>query len=281
MREQEWGESWRNDALGEGLLKQYSSFAKYALEGSKSTSSLPVPLVKPIGQKSAVSIPIITIIGVQKGGTTSLRGNMLTHPMVWGMQNEVHFFDLMPSRYPKLGDWEGDGLEHDLGIGAAGRILSEYAKACVKEGDAGYRPYTAICRGENASTSDLWTCYQALKAYNPLYRGLYADQLERWFRVFHRSQILAIDSAEMFKDFTAVVAAVAEFAGLPEHDFKYDSSHEFKGGCPKRSRRHGLDFFADGGRYSTMIEEEELFREWYRPHNERLYKLLGRDLMWR
>ena len=30
-----------------------------------------------------------------------------------------------------------------------------------------------------------------------------------------------------------------------------------------------------------MIEEEELFREWYRPHNERLYKLLGRDLMWR
>lgn len=35
--------------------------------------------------------------------------------------------------YPKLGDWEGDGLEHDLGIGAAGRILSEYAKACVKE----------------------------------------------------------------------------------------------------------------------------------------------------
>lgn len=35
---------------------------------------------------------------LQKGGTTSLRGNLLTHPMVWGMQNEVHFFDLVPSR---------------------------------------------------------------------------------------------------------------------------------------------------------------------------------------
>lgn len=33
-------------------------------------------------------------------------------------------------------------------------------------------------------------------------------------------------------------------------------------------------------RYETMLREEELLREWYRPHNERLYKLLGRDLMW-
>ena len=29
-----------------------------------------------------------------------------------------------------------------------------------------------------------------------------------------------------------------------------------------------------------MFEEVELFRDWYRPHNERLYKLLGRDFMW-
>ena len=33
-------------------------------------------------------------------------------------------------------------------------------------------------------------------------------------------------------------------------------------------------------RYDAMIEEAELFREWYRPHNERLYKLLGREPMW-
>ena len=34
-------------------------------------------------------------------------------------------------------------------------------------------------------------------------------------------------------------------------------------------------------RYDMMVDEEELFREWNRPHNERLYKLLDRDLMWR
>ncbi|CAM9593351.1 unnamed protein product [Laminaria digitata] len=156
------------------------------------------------------------------------------------------------------------------------------AKGYLARADKGYQPYTAFCRGENASSSDLWGCYRQLMHHNPLYRGLYADQLERWFRVFDRSQIMVVDSSELFKDFTAVVTAVAEFAGLPEHHFNYDSSHEFKGaGCDTRKHHRGLDYFADGGRYEKMIEEAELFREWYRPHNERLYELLGREPMWR
>lgn len=49
------------------MTKRYSSFTEYALECSTSevVSSLPVPVVKQIGQESAVSIPVITIIGTQ------------------------------------------------------------------------------------------------------------------------------------------------------------------------------------------------------------------------
>ncbi|CAM9434471.1 unnamed protein product [Laminaria digitata] len=175
----------------------------------------------------------------------------------------------------------------DKGFASVEEMISTFfhppggAKGYLARAGGGYQPYTALCRGENASAADLWKCYQALKIFNPLFRGLYADQLERWFRVFDPSQIMVIDSSQMFKDFTGIVAAVAEFAGLPEHNFKYDPSHEFKGGCPKRNHRHGPDYFAQGGRYETMVEEAELFREWYRPHNERLYKLLGRELTWR
>ncbi|CAM9259659.1 unnamed protein product, partial [Laminaria digitata] len=58
-------------------------------------------------------------------------------------------------------------------------------------------------------------------------------------------------------------------------------SHQFKrGGCDTQKTRDGNDYFAKGGRYDTMVEEEELIRDWYRPHNERLYKLLDRDPMW-
>eukprot|EP00904_Undaria_pinnatifida_P002698 jgi/Undpi1/12429/HiC_scaffold_5.g02101.m1 len=144
------------------------------------------------------------------------------------------------------------------------------AKDYLARAEEAYQPYTAVCRGENASTSDLWACYEAMYNFNPLYRGVYAEQFERWFRVFDRSQVMIIDSSDMFKNFTHVVAAVTEFAGMPEHSYMYDSSHEHKTGCDK----------PEGGRYDELFEEVELFRDWYRPHNERLYKFLGRDFMW-
>lgn len=48
-------------------MKHYSNFTEYVLESSsrEGLSSLPVPVVQPVGQESALSIPVITIIGVQ------------------------------------------------------------------------------------------------------------------------------------------------------------------------------------------------------------------------
>lgn len=61
---------------------------------------------------------------------------------------------------------------------------------------------------------------------------------------------MIVDSSEMFEDFIAVVAAVAEFAGLPAHNFEYDSSNEFKGGdCEDDEGGEGNGYFADGGRF--------------------------------
>lgn len=60
---------------------------------------------------------------------------------------------------------------------------------------------------------------------------------------------MVIDSAEMFVNFTETVAIVAEWAGLPEHEFEYDK-HEFKGDCRDKVRHHNQpDFFTDGGWY--------------------------------
>lgn len=33
-------------------------------------------------------------------------------------------------------------------------------------------------------------------------------------------------------------------------------------------------------RYDKMREDEKIFRDWYRPHNRRLARLLGRELPW-
>ena len=55
-------------------------------------------------------------------------------------------------------------------------------------------------------------------------------------------QVMIIDSSDLFKNFTHVVAAVTEFAGMPEHNYMYDSSHEHKTGCDK----------PEGGRFVKM-----------------------------
>ncbi|CBJ33641.1 conserved unknown protein [Ectocarpus siliculosus] len=155
------------------------------------------------------------------------------------------------------------------------------AAGYIDGGEATYEPYTPLCRGENATTEDLRDCYRAQLPHHPLLRGLYADQLERWFRVFDKSQILIVDSANMMEDLPGVLADVAAHIGLPGSDFDSDRPVQHSTGlCPALGRGEDPDFFGEEGRYDKMLEEEDLFREWYRPHNERLFKLLGRSMMW-
>ena len=48
--------------------------------------------------------------------------------------------------YPQVGKWKGDGLSTDIGIEAAGTILSDYAQACVtKVGISWRNERPAVC----------------------------------------------------------------------------------------------------------------------------------------
>ncbi|CAM9265904.1 unnamed protein product [Pylaiella littoralis] len=151
------------------------------------------------------------------------------------------------------------------------------AKAYLEEGGAAYEPYTPLCRGEKATSGDLKRCSSSTQKYNPLYRGLYADQLERWFRVYDRTQILVVESSEMFGDFKGTLDAAARHAGLPQHEFEYDPRHQHSSETCQTNRP---ELFAEGGRYDKMLEDKAALQEWYRPHNQRLYELLGREMPW-
>ncbi|CAM9814712.1 unnamed protein product [Ectocarpus fasciculatus] len=151
-------------------------------------------------------------------------------------------------------------------------------KDYLEQGEASYKPYTPLCRGEGAKAKDLLHCWKGMATHNPLHRGLYADQLERWLRVYPRSQqILVVESSEMFGDFTGTLAKVARHVGLPPHDFSYDSRHQHA--SPPCEEKHP-ELFAEGGRYEKMLEDQRVLQEWYRPHNRRLYRLLGREMPW-
>lgn len=94
-------------------------------------------------------------------------------------------------------------------------------------------------------------------------RGIYADQLQRWFSVFPRERFLIVESRRFFEDPTSGLDQVLTFLGLPP--------------------QHRTEFGVHNARpYSPFHErlEAELYQR-YAAHNERLYALLEEDLGWK
>jgi hypothetical protein len=95
-----------------------------------------------------------------------------------------------------------------------------------------------------------------------LARGIYADQLDAWLRVFPRPQMLVIKSEDFFDRPADVVGEVLTFLGLPP--FTSQTFQRF-----------------NVGEYEQMDPEvRKRLVEYFAPRNERLYKLLGRDFGW-
>lgn len=97
---------------------------------------------------------------------------------------------------------------------------------------------------------------------NYVQRGHYADQIEHWLRFFPRRQFLFLNFDAWKRAPGETVNDIARFTGLPVHDF--------------RERR------ANAGGYAGAMPEScrQLLVEHYRPHNRRLFELLGEDWGW-
>ena len=93
-----------------------------------------------------------------------------------------------------------------------------------------------------------------------LARGRYAEQLERWFAALSREQVLVVETPELAGG--VALGKTLDFLGLP---------------------RTGIAAAADRnvGAYdppATVIEQA--LRDYFAPHNERLFDLLGRRFDW-
>ena len=95
--------------------------------------------------------------------------------------------------------------------------------------------------------------------------GHYAEHLERYLKRFDRDQILVLDYADLKSDAKAVLTEIENFVGLPPLDWeKQDLKPVFK------------------GEYENTMPDKtrDLLREYYRPLNERFFKLVGRSFDW-
>ena len=247
------------------------------------------------------ALPHVVIIGAQKAGTTSLFHYLGQHPqVVRPFRKEVHFFDHNFEQGPR---WYRAHFPFRRRL-RNGRITFEASPLylfhpLVAERLALTAPKAkliAILRDpveraishyfmERRKGRDPLPLREALAAeeerlsapmasgnyafpgfahFSYKSRGRYAEQLERYRRLFPADQLLVLDSDELFDRPGETLRRVFDYAGIDPSFSVSDLDARNTG-----SNRSDVD-------PRTVAE----LRDYFRPHNERLYRLIGRDLGW-
>ena len=264
-------------------------------------------------------LPDFVIIGAAKSGTTSLYAYLSDHPSVvpcttndpyFGSTKEVHFFDYdfdrgrdwYRSHFPLARDRAAFAAEHGRPfltgeaspsyishLWAPERIrqmlpeakliavlrnpvdrahshfemsrregvepLASFEEAVAQEEER-LRPEVARMRSDPTYNSWNFGCWSYLA------RSRYAEQLERWLELFPQDQFLFLKAEDLFEQPAETLDRAHAFLGLP--------AYTPEGTAP-----------FNAAEYDTMLPETRArLGEYFRPHNERLYDLIGVDFGW-
>lgn len=256
-------------------------------------------------------LPEFVILGAAKAGTTSLYDWLSEHPFIApATHKEVHFFDY---NYYRGEDWYRRHFplesqraafadEHGrpfLTGEASPSYISHYwapqrlakllpqARLIVMLRNPVDRAYSQFQMSRRESEEPLDSFAEAIEIedrrldseraraissphYNSwpigcwsyLMRSRYAEQLERWFALFPRERFHFLTLEEMAEDPQRALDGVHGFLQLPSH-------------------RHQNMRPLHTATYDSIDRDTRAqLTEYFRPHNERLYELLGMDLGW-
>jgi hypothetical protein len=245
-------------------------------------------------------LPDFLVIGAQKAGTTALYAYLRWHPAILGpFWKEVSFFDRhwakgeewyrgqlpLRSEGRLVGEASPSYVFHPLAAERVYSIVPDVRLIMLlrEPGDRAYSQYQhAVALGREAlSFEDALAAedervrgeVERLRAdpkafsfawWNQTYasRGLYADQLARWFELFPREHVLALTTEELGARPAETYASVLSFLGAEPHVL--DS-------YPRVFDRD----------YPPMrTETREALTARFAEPNRRLERLLGRPLGW-
>jgi tetratricopeptide (TPR) repeat protein len=99
--------------------------------------------------------------------------------------------------------------------------------------------------------------------YSYLKRGIYVEQLERWFRHFPKNQFLIINSEKFYRETSESYNQVLKFLELPERELP------------------NFEIYNEG-KYENDIDQDTLqyLKNYFEPYNQRLFKLIGEVYDW-
>ena len=257
-------------------------------------------------------LPDFSIIGAQKGGTTSLYYLITKHSDIAPARNkEIHYFaknyrfgeqwyrsnfptNLTKNRfYKKTGrklltvDATPGYIFHPMAPNRMKKILPNIKLIVILRNpiDRAYSHYhynirygyDTLTSFENAIELSKKRCarekewiireldfdYNQYLKHAYLAKGIYADQLQNWFKYYNKKQFLFLTTEDFYKNTQHVLDQAFNFLGL------------------NPSKIGNLKKYNVGNYKEKMNEDtRKSLIEYFKPHNERLYKLLQRDFDW-
>jgi hypothetical protein len=249
-----------------------------------------------------MNLPNFIIIGVDKGGTTSLFYYLAEHSKVippvrfphWDGGKEIHYFSLYKDRsldwyrakFPKLSSGQITGEASGTYLSSMGapermhavvpevkliallrdpvaRAISNF-KQWVREEKEHLVTFSEAINNEAArSTESAWDPM----AYAYLGKGLYLQHLRRWHRLFNREQLLILKSEDLFSRPRAILNEVTDFLEIDRY-------------TPANVERVYNEAPEHQGDWQIESDARAGLEEYFRPHNRALYEYLGRDFGW-
>ena len=260
------------------------------------------------------TFPHFIIIGVGRAGTTALYSYLIQHPSIYSaladdgkLASDIHFFEYMESdsiswykshfpillpklnsqKHPKItGEFTSTYFYHSDVPERIYQLLPKVKLIVILRNpiDKIYSTYYQQFRYGEVSTSfeetidaelrrieilegnpDLRSQHPGFSNFvsqNILRHGIYADYFINWFELFNKKQILILNADDLKKNTENTLQQVFEFLGVENHTIE-NLSHISARKYPKLSD----------------ITRKKLI-EFYKPHNERLNKLLQRNFEW-
>lgn len=232
-------------------------------------------------------LPDFLVIGTQKGGTSLFYRFLVDHPLILpSVTKELHYFDW---NYEEGPEWYrrcfpqqtyNDGRRTLTGEASPSylfdRRVPERMAATVPDAkliallrnpvDRAYSQYQMHSRfgTENRGFEEAVEAEMSGETGPPNYlaRGIYAEQLARFSPYAEGGRLLVLKSEDFFARPRGEAGRAFAFLGLPSFQLE-----------EKRNR--------SGGGYPPMdVTTRRRLDEYFGPHNERLYDMLGRDMGW-
>lgn len=226
--------------------------------------------------------PYFLIIGAQKCGTTSLYQYLIRHPSISpAVRKETHFFD---KRYELGMDWylsqfpslHGEN-QNPITCEATPRyICHPKARNRIHKHlpnvkliallrnpvDRAFSNYHHWIRKGSVTN---YTFEEAVRkdVNGILSRGNYYKQLKEWLALYPKDQLLVLDSESFFLNPNDAISKICSFLEIPEwqlESFEVYNQNRYKEQMNPKTRKWLVSYF--------------------KPYNQKLYKLLGQKFDW-